>query len=342
MKRIRDYGYEIGSFTTGPRNKITDVPGVRVGHVTLKEQGAQTGVSVVMPAPDNLFQNKLVASAHVVNGFGKSTGLVQIEELGTIETPIVLTNTLSVGDALKGLIEYKLLRNEDIGISTGTVNGLVCECNDAYLNTIRNFHVKPQHVLQAIDAVQVDFEEGAVGAGRGMSAYGMKGGIGSASRVIEIDGQAYTLGLMVLTNMGKKKDFILAGQPIGRKIIELDARDANLPDKGSIIMVVATDLPVTALQLKRICKRTVAGLSRTGSNMGHGSGEIVIGFSTANRLSHTSQGLQQIECIHDDSIDLAFEAVAEATEEAVLNSMVCAESVEGRAGNIRKSLAEYL
>jgi len=340
--RIREYGYSIGSYKTGPLNKISDVPGVTVGHVTLDKEGAQTGVTAIIPAPDNVFENKLIASCHVINGFGKSTGLVQVEELGSLETPIILTNTLSVGDALRGLVEYKLDRNENIGISTGTVNGLVCECNDSYLNTIRDFHVRPVHVHQAIENATREFEEGSVGAGRGMSAYGLKGGIGTASRVIEVEDKKYTVGMLVLTNMGKKKDFILGADPLGKKLNDIDSKDANLADKGSIIMILGTDLPVTPLQLKRISKRTIAGLSRTGSNMGHGSGEIVIGFSTANRIPHSSKTSKQIESIHDDSLDLAFESVAEATEEAILNSMVCAKTVEGRAGHIRRSLSEYL
>ncbi len=282
----------------------------------------------------------MIASVHVINGFGKSTGLVQVEELGTIETPIVLTNTLSVGDALKGLVKYKLTRNADIGTTTGTVNGIVCECNDGHLNDIRNFHVTEDHVKEAIEVATNDVEEGSVGAGRGMSAYGLKGGVGTASRVYELDGQIYTVGVLVLSNMGKKKNLIIDGKRLGEKIIELDEKDADLPDKGSIIMIVATDTPVTALQMKRISKRTVSGLSRTGSNMGHGSGEIVMGFSTANRIPHVSQGQVRINCIHDDNIDLAFEACAEAAEEAILNSMITAETVEGQNGHKRVSLAD--
>lgn len=341
MKRIRDYDVIVGSMEPGKLNKITDVPGVKVGHVTLCEHGAQTGVTAILPSSDNLFKNKMIASSHVINGFGKSAGLVQIEELGTLETPIILTNTLSVGDALRGLVEYKLSRNPEIGMTTGTVNGVVCECNDGYLNDIRGFHVKPEHVAQAIDAAGPDFEEGAVGAGRGMSAYALKGGIGSASRMVEIDGQTYTLGVLVLTNMGKKKNLLVNGKPVGKKLVELDEKDAELPDKGSIIMIVATDIPVTALQMKRISKRALSGLSRTGSNIGHGSGEIVIGFSTANRIPHASEGPMSIKCIHDDNIDLAFEATAESTEEAILNSMIMAETVVGRDGHVRDSLCGF-
>ncbi len=341
MQASQLYSGKIGRFKTGERNKITDVPGVTVGHVTLDQNGAQTGVTAILPTKDNVFDKKLIGCAHVINGFGKSTGLVQVEELGMIETPIILTNTLSVGDALRGLVEYKLSRNPKIGLDYGTVNGLVCECNDGYLNEIRAFHVKPAHVHEAIERASEDFEQGAVGAGRGMSAYGLKGGIGSASRVVEVEGVTYTIGVLVLTNMGKLENFIMAGRPIGKYIAELSKQE-EMPDKGSIIMVVGTDLPVSTLQMKRISKRAVAGLSRTGSNMGHGSGEIVIGFSTANRISHENTGPISLSIVHDDHMDIAFEAVAEATEEAIINSMLHADTVKGREGNTRKSLKSYL
>ncbi len=340
MKRLRAYGIEIGSMTTGPLNKITDVPGVSVGHVTLSEAGAQTGVTVILPVQDNVFEKKIIGCAHVINGFGKSAGLVQVEELGTIETPIVLTNTLSVGDALKGLVQYKLHRNKNIGLGEGTVNGIVCECNDGYLNEIRAFHVQPEHVNMAIQAAGSEFEEGAVGAGRGMSAYGLKGGIGSASRCFEIGGNIYTAGVLVLSNMGKLQNLKVDGLAVGSLIAEAFSSE-NQVDKGSIIMVVATDLPVSARQMKRISRRTVSGLSRTGSNMGHGSGEIVVGFSTANRLPHKRCNPLQITAVHEEDLDIAFEAVAEATEEAILNSMLMAETIEGRDGHIRKSLSAF-
>lgn len=340
MKRLRAYGIEIGSMKTGPLNKITDVPGVTVGHVTLSASGAQTGVTAVLPVQDNLFENKIIGCAHVVNGFGKSTGLVQIEELGTIETPIILTNTLSVGDALKGLVQYKLKRNESIGLGDGTVNGIVCECNDGYLNEIRAFHVKPEDVTRAIQNAGSNFDEGAVGAGKGMSAYGLKGGIGSASRRFEIGGNIYTAGVLVLSNMGKLQNLKVDGLAVGPLIAEAFSSEEQV-DKGSIIMVVATDLPVSARQMKRISKRTVSGLSRTGSNMGHGSGEIVIGFSIANRIPHKRCNPFQMKTVHEEDLNIIFEAVAESTEEAILNSMITAETTAGRDGHMRKSLRAF-
>jgi len=341
MKRIRDYGVNIGSYETGKLNKISDVPGVKVGHVTLCEKSVNTGVTVIMPSEDNLFRNKMIASAHVFNGFGKSTGLMQINELGTLESPIVLTNTLSVGDALKGLVSYKLDRNHVIGTTTGTVNGVVCECNDGYLNDIRGFHVKPYHVHDAIKNTIEDFDEGAVGAGTGMAAFALKGGIGSSSRIININDKSYTIGVLVMTNMGKKKNLTIAGKNIGKQILEIDSKDSDIPDKGSIIIIVATDIPLSKNQMERVSKRTIVGLSRTGSNMSNGSGEVVVGFSTANRIPHDNDGLINIKTVHDDDLDQVFDAVADATEESVLNSMITAKSVVGRDGHIRKSLVEY-
>ncbi len=344
-KRIRDYGIVIGEIKTGYLNKITDVDGVVVGHVTLKDENVNTGVTAIVPASGNLFENKLIASAHVFNGFGKSTGLVQIEELGTLETPILLTNTLSIGDAIRGLYEYKISRNLHIGDTTGTVNPVVCECNDAYLNDIRGFRVRKEHIKEAIESGEKDFTEGAVGAGTGMSAFTLKGGIGSSSRVIEVEAKDYTIGVLVMTNMGRKKNLIIDGNPVGKKIVEVDNTDANLLDKGSIIIILATDVPLNQNQLKRVTKRTIVGLSRTGSNMSHGSGEVVVGFTTANRYPHsqprTEKTLIETHSIHDDHIDLLFDAVADATEESVLNSMITAESLVGRAGHERKSLKEY-
>jgi len=340
-KRIRDFNIQIGDLKTGPLNKITDVPGVNVGHVTLKSGEINTGVTAILPSDDNLFKNKMISSAHVFNGFGKSTGLVQIEELGTLETPIILTNTFGVGDALRGLLEYKLERNPEIGDTTGTVNGVVCECNDAYLNDIRGLHVKPEHVHEAIQNAQVNFEEGDVGAGTGMSAFTLKGGIGSSSRCVKVGENLYTVGVLVMTNMGRKKNLIIDGKRVGEKLVEMDSSERNEPDKGSIIIVIATDTPLSTLQLKRVIKRSIVGLSRTGSNMGHGSGEIVIGFSTANRISHDLDDSIQHKYIHDDQIDSVFDAVIHATEEAVLNSMVTAENCTGRGGHTRETIAFY-
>lgn len=334
------WNIRIGQMPPGPRNLISDVPGVTVGHCTLREGDVQTGVTAVLPHGGNLFQDKVLAAAHVINGFGKSMGLLQIEELGAIETPIVLTNTLSAGTAYTALVRYMLARNEDIGAATGTVNPIVCECNDGYINDIRGLHVQERHVMEALARCGADFEEGAVGAGRGMSCHQMKGGIGSASRVAVIGGEAYTVGALLLTNHGGKDDLTVAGDPIGRRIPDVRPREA---DKGSCIILLATDAPLSERQLKRICKRAVVGLSRTGSYIGNGSGEIAIAFTTANRIPHyPQQSVLPLRMLHDDGINALFRAVAEAVEESVLSSMLHAEAVTGFKGRRLLSLTEFL
>lgn len=343
QKRIRDYGIAIGFMKPGEKNAITDVEGVKVGHVTLNEGPVKTGVTAVLPHGGNLFREKVLAASHVINGFGKTIGTIQIEELGTIETPILLTNTLSVGTVADALIEYMLSQNEDIGLTTGTVNPVVCECNDAFLNDIRGQHVRREHVFTAIENAGEDFWEGAVGAGTGMSCYGLKGGIGSASRVMEFGKDRFILGVLVLSNFGRKEDFILNGIPAGKIISALERERNEETDKGSIIIIFATDLPLTERQLKRVAKRAAIGLNRTGSYMGNGSGDIVIGFTTANRIRHYEDApVIEMKMCQEDKMDVVFRAMGEATEEAVLNSMVCAETTVGRDGHIRHSLQEYI
>lgn len=334
------WNIRIGRLPAGPRNLISDVPGVTVGHCTLREGEVQTGVTAVLPHGGNLFQDKVLAASHVINGFGKSMGLIQIEELGAIETPIVLTNTLSAGTAYTALVRYMLEQNSDIGVATGTVNPVVCECNDGYINDIRGLHVQECHVLEALRRCGADFEEGAVGAGRGMSCHQMKGGIGSASRVAAIGGREYTVGALLLTNHAQKDDLMIAGDPIGRRIPEVRPKGE---DKGSCIILLATDAPLSERQLKRICKRSVVGLSRTGSYIGNGSGEIAVAFTTANRVPHyPRQSVLPLAMLHDGEINVIFRAVAEAVEEAVLSSMLHAEEVTGFKGRRLRSLPEFM
>lgn len=343
MKRnsIREYGMSIGQLPTGKNNTISDVDGVLVGHSTIIQEGVRTGVTAVLPHGGNLFKEKVAAACHVINGFGKTAGTIQIEELGTIETPIVLTNTLSVGTAYEALVEYMLEQNEDIGTSTGTVNPVVCECNDGYLNDIRGLHVKKSHVFESLKSADRDFEEGAVGAGTGMSCFGLKGGIGSSSRLIELDGGEYTLGALVLSNFGAKEDLLLDGVKAGNVIGGKNAERQE--DKGSIIVIIATDVPLSDRQLKRVSKRAVVGLSRLGSFLGNGSGDIVIAFSTANRIRHyEEQDIITVQMINEEKINMLFRAAAEATEEAVLNSMTASDAVVGRAGHRRETLRRYI
>ena len=342
-KKIRDYGINIGTFSIGKNNSITDVKGVRVGHTTLDNGDIKTGVTVILPHEGNIFREKLIAASHIINGFGKSTGLVQIEELGTIETPIVLTNTLSVGVAHETLIRYMLKQNEDIGDTTGTVNPIICECNDGVINDIRGLHIKQDHIFDAIEKCDVEFAEGNVGAGTGMICYGLKGGIGSSSRIIELGDKKYTVGILVLSNFGSLEDFILNGEHIGPKLVEKINQKNSTEEKGSIIILLATDIPLSSRQLKRIIKRVYPGISRTGSYTGNGSGEIVIGFSTANIIKHyEEEDVVDIKVINENKINKVFKAIVEATEEAILNSLICSTSSVGRDGKKVYSLNELI
>lgn len=343
QKRLRDYGIKIGSMETGALNSITDVEGVTVGHVTLSEGNMQTGVTAILPHQGNTFKEKLIASSHVINGFGKTMGTIQMEELGVLETPILLTNTLSIGTAADTLIQYMLKNNPEIGRSTGTVNPIVGECNDMLLNDVRAQHVREQHVLYALQNTSTEFQEGSVGAGTGMLCYSLKGGIGTSSRHIPLGHGTYSIGALVLSNFGILRDLMINGRAIGQELKEALLKSWEEKDKGSVMIIVATDLPVSERQLNRIIKRSVAGLSRTGSIITHGSGEVVIGFSTATKIPHDKPSdCLTIPTIHEEDMDLAFRAVGEAVEEAVLNSLVTATHVIGRDGNERPAFKDLL
>ena len=336
----KNWNINIGTLKKGKRNLITDVSGVTVGHCTLSDGDIQTGVTAIKPHQGNMFKDKLMAASYVINGFGKSIGLVEVEELGQIETPLLLTNTLSVGTVGTGLIRYMLSQNDDIGTTTGSVNPVVFECNDSSLNDLRGLHVKEEHAFSALDDCKDDFEEGAVGAGRGMRCHELKGGIGSASRVFEIDGKEYTLGALTLTNHARYADLTINGDPIGKRIAY--PREET-EDKGSVITIIATNLPLSERQLKRLCKRVPVGLSRTGSIMANGSGEIALAFTTANHKPHYSEkAVLPMNFLLDKEIDIVFRAVSECVEEAVISSLLHAETVVGRNGNKVVSLAEIL
>lgn len=333
-------GIRVGKLPCGPLDKISDVPGVTVGHCTLADGEVQTGVTALLPHQGDIFHDKVMAASHVINGFGKTTGLVQIDELGTLETPILFTNTLSVGTVETALVKYMLDKNPDICETTGSVNPVVCECNDSGLNDIRGLHVTEENVRAALTDCRADFAEGAVGAGRGMRCHGLKGGIGSASRVVELDGKQYTIGALVLSNHAVFDDLVVAGTPIQSLL------DAHIPpheDKGSIITVLATDIPLSERQLRRLCHRALVGLSRTGSFCGNGSGEIVIAFTTANRVPHYSEkAILPMGMVHDDAINPLFRAVAECVEESVLSSLLHAETVTGYHGRTVRCLSDLL
>ena len=339
QKRARDYGLTVGQLPTGPKNKITDVPGVTVGHCTVDTDEFKTGVTVVLPCEENPFFHKLPAASFVLNGFGKTAGLVQIDELGTLETPIALTNTLNTGLVWDALVGYMVERCANDGHTLRSVNPVVCECNDGTLNHIQTRAVKEEHVFSAIHSACADFEEGSVGAGRGMVCHDLKGGIGSASRLFEIDGHTYTLGVLLLTNHGNLADLTIDGDNIGKSLAEqLNKRE---PDKGSCIALIATDLPLDSRQLKRVAKRASVGLARLGSFIGHGSGEVFLAFSTANAWdSRNKSALRDGILFSEDNMDLPFRAVAECTEEAVLNSMLTAHTTVSWRGRTIHALTD--
>ena len=337
---IENIKLKIGKLQKGKNNLITDVKGVKVGHKTLDNGNIKTGVTAIIPHSDNIFREKLICSSYVINGFGKSVGLVQINELGTLETPIILTNTLSVGTCSTALVKYMLKENDDIGVTTGTVNPVVCECNDGYLNDIRGLHVKEEDVFDAIENAEINFKEGNIGAGTGMSCYQLKGGIGSASRVLKLDDKEYTIGSLVLSNFGLKEDLLVDGIKVGEKILEKESEEL---EKGSIIIILATDIPMNERQLKRIAKRVPIGLARTGSHIGNGSGDIVIAFSTANRIKHYEyRDIVSIKIINENIIDKVFRGVIECVEEAVISSLLHSEKTIGTSQHKRESLKKYI
>ena len=351
QRRARDFGIRIGEMTPGPDNSMADIAGLSFGHVTLSDGAIQTGVSVINPASDSLFEHKCTAAAHIINGFGKSCGLMQVMELGQLETPIVLTNTLSVGTASTALVRHMLTDHPAIGETTGTVNPLVLECNDGgYLNDIRGLHLTETHVLQALEQNQTHCAEGAVGAGTGMSSYELKGGIGSASRIVPTGPHDFTLAAFTLCNMGLLGDLMVGGQAIGSALVQSQKGEPfdgpldgpSKKERGSIIICLATDAPLSSRQLQRICVRASAGLARTGTHFGSGSGDIALAFSTANRIPHqgATDPLRPIVQLHENSLDPFFRATIEATEEAILNALFSAKRTIGKHGRARESLAD--
>ncbi len=321
----------VGKLRHGERNLISDVPGVRVGHCTVDDGGCHTGVTVVMPPPKNPFTEKLTAASCVFNGYGKTLGLVQVDELGTLETPIALTNTLNVGKVHDAMVSYMIALCRDEGVNLTSVNPVVCECNDSRLSDIARRPVGENEVFAAINSASADFAQGAVGAGRGTTCYGMKGGIGSSSRLMEIDGKTYTLGVLVQSNYGAAEDFRPASVPPG--LAE--------SDQGSIILILATDLPLSARQLRRVLRRTSVGMARLGSYIGHGSGEICVGFTTARPAACSDSFLTQT-VLREDKMNLPFRAAGECAEEAILQSMWNAGADTALNGKKIPSLREFL
>jgi D-aminopeptidase len=339
--RARSFGLACGTLPVGPLNAITDVPGLRVGHRTIREGAIRTGFTAILPHDGDMFREKLRAGVEVINGFGKSAGLVQVAELGQIETPLLLGNTLSVGTGFNALVTRALAANPDIGRETGTVNPVVLECNDGWLSDIRARAPTEADAFAALDAAtEGSVAEGAVGAGTGMSAFGFKGGIGTASRLLALDGRSHTLGVLVLANFGQAGDLVL---PDGRRPVPPEVPAPPPPERGSVIIVLATDIPMESRQLTRVARRCGAGLARLGAFWGHGSGDIALAFTTAGRIAHhETADLVPLTALNESRIDLPFRAAAEATQEAVLNAMLAAPDTTGRDGHWRPALADVL
>jgi D-aminopeptidase len=333
-KDLRDYGYAIGVLPTGKWNAITDVPGVTVGQKTLIEDAnVRTGVTVILPHPGNIFQHKVPAAVYVGNGFGKLTGTTQIDELGNIETPIVLTNTLSVWNAANALVDYTLALPGNADVRS--VNPVVGETNDGYLNAIRERDVHPQDVLDAIQSAKSGpVAQGDVGAGTGTVAFGFKGGIGTSSRVLPKALGGYTVGVLVQTNFGGvlQIDGVPVGKLLHKYFLSGELDQSPSPD-GSCMIVVATNAPLGSRNLKRIAKRAILGFGLTGGIGSNGSGDYVIAFSTAEAMRipyQSNRRLRQATELRNDAMSPLFMATIEATEEAIVNSLFHATTMTGR------------
>jgi len=355
---IQDLGIKIGQYESGEWNAITDVPGVKVGHLTLKEgqgdlhpgQGpVRTGATVIIPR-DDVWHHKVPAGAFVLNGTGEMTGLAWIAESGFLEYPIALTNTLNVPRVADGVMSWMIKQNPDIGISDDTLTPVVAECDDSRLNDSQGRHVSPEDVVQVLEnAASGPIQEGSVGAGTGMVSYQFKGGIGTASRVLPPRKGRYRVGVLVNANHGRRHEFTLAGVPIGRlytneehpiakdggtggsSVSAKPFRPQKRQDSGSIIIIVATDAPLDARQLSRLAKRATIGLARTGSISHHGSGDFVLAFSTGNSIPHyPKESTFGMTHMADTHLNPLFQATVEATEEAILNALLQATTVTGR------------
>jgi len=335
--RARDLGLACGHLPPGERNTIADVPGVTVGHTTVVRGEIRTGVTAILAHDGDIFLDKPVAAADVLNGFGKSIGLMQVNELGVLETPILLTNTFGVGTCANALIRHAVAQNPEIGRQTSTVNPVVMECNDGYLNDIQAMAVTEADALSAIAAASEDVETGAIGAGAGMSCFGLKGGIGTASRRLKLDHATYHLAALVLANFGRAGDLRL---PDGRRI---DPSVEQQQERGSCIVILATDVPLDHRQLRRVTRRAGAGLAWCGTFWGHGSGDVFLGFTTANRMPHQPDSdFQDMRVLAETRMDRLFQAAAEATQEAVLDALAGAETTQGRHGHTRRALKDLL
>ena len=330
--RARELGIKPGIYEPGPLNAITDVAGVRVGQVTIREgTNVRTGVTAIVPHPGNMFQHKVAAAVYAYNAFGKLVGATQVQELGQLETPILLTNTLSVWDAAAAMADWELAQpgNEEVR----SINPVVGETNDGWLNDIRGRHVKVDQVRQALNsASDGPVDEGSVGAGTGTIALGWKGGIGTSSRRLPANDGGNTVGVLVQTNFGGR--LTIEGVPVWREL----KSDESPTRGGSCMIVVATDAPLDARQLRRLAARAILGMARTGSSGSAGSGDYVIAFSTASWLPAGPGTKATFQAVNDDSLSPLFEAVSEATEEAIYNSLLRATTVTGRDAHVAEAI----
>ncbi|MDH7485761.1 MAG: P1 family peptidase [Anaerolineae bacterium] len=360
--RAREVGIETGLLSPGPLNAITDVAGVRVGHVTLIEgDSVRTGVTAVLPHDGNLFQEKVIAAVHTLNGYGKAMGFEQVREVGTLETPLLLCSTLDVGRVADAVVRWMLEQNPALGRQAGTVSPLVAECFDGYLNDARTPTVQWEQVWAAIENAQAGpVAEGNVGAGTGMSGFEFKGGIGTSSRRLDEEHGGFSVGALVCLNCGRRQQLLIQGVPVGRALADWPGDPT--PDGGSIIMVLATDAPLEARQLGRLARRAPLGLARTGAVASHRSGDFVIAFSTAQRIPTIPVGVQglaprvqglapraqgpapllthTLTVLAEDceALNWLFQAAIEATEEAIINALCMAETMLGREGHVRYAL----
>jgi D-aminopeptidase len=353
--RLRDLGISIGTLPTGTHNAITDVSGVRVGHSTIVSGDGplrvgtgpiRTGVTAIHPHEGSVFLEQVPAAVDILNGAGEMTGRALVDEYGVLGTPILITNTLSVGATHRGAVEWLVREHPEIG-PRRWVAPLVAETYDGTLNDTAGQHVTTAHVWEALDrATDGPVAEGNVGGGTGMILFGLKGGIGTASRVVDAAGQEYTVGVLVQGNCGGLEQLLVDGVPVGRELRDIRSawsRPAP-PDQakdGSIVIVIATDAPLADRQLRRLCRRGTLGLARVGSTAHHGSGDLLLAFSNARECRVplvADQPVLRTPRLRDEAINGLFQATVEATEEAILNGMVAAETMIGRDGHVAQRL----
>lgn len=348
--RLRDLGVKIGKYPTGKFNALTDIPGVQVGHSTIIEGSGKlqpgkgpirTGVTAILPNARNVFEERVIGSAFILNGAGEITGITQVMEWGIIETPIILTNTLSVGTCSEAAVKYMVKKYPGIGDKHDVIIPVVGECDDSWLNDIAGRHVKDSHVFEAIHKASTGpVAEGNVGCGTGMVTCDFKGGVGTSSRKIEIEEVSYIVGVLVMSNFGYMPDLRIDGIPVGSILApKYSGYSRRINDYGSIIVVVGTSAPLSTHQLGRLCKRAALGIGRAGSYASHGSGEIIIGFSNGNTVPRQAKKMRYtIKLLLDDAIDPLYQGVIEATEEAILNALCMADTMEGHSGHVAPAL----